>query len=99
MSKKWLKSFFCLALAGLVLCTSFGNVYAIQSDATPYTPADAEEELTLPSYFLTTANLRLRTGPSLNSEVIKTVSQSTRVLVTDLRDGEWYAVNVSGVTG
>ena len=98
MINKWLKRVFCVAITGLLLCTSLVPVYAIKTD-TPYTPVYEEEELTLPAYFLTTANLRLRTAPSLNSEVIKTVPQSTRVQVTDLRDGEWYAVYVSGVIG
>ena len=98
MTNKWLKRIFCVAITGLLLCTSLVPAYAIKTDP-PYTPTYEEEELTLPAYFLTTANLRLRTAPSLNSEIIKTVPQSTRVLVTDLRDGEWFAVYVSGVTG
>ena len=107
MINKWLKLVCCVAVAGLVLCASIVPAYAMAPN-TPYTPNHEEEltllgyeeeELTLPAYFLTTANLRLRAAPSLNSEIIKTVPQSTRVLVTDRRDGEWYAVYFSGITG
>lgn len=49
--------------------------------------------------FVTTANLRMRTGPSLNSSIIKTVRQGARVQVTDTRDGEWLAVYFNGASG
>ena len=98
MINKWLKRVFCVAIAGLVLCAGFANVYATTTD-TQYPPVNEEEELTLPAYFLTTASLRLRAAPSTTAEIIKTAPQSTRVQVTDLRDGVWYAVNVSGRTG
>jgi len=49
--------------------------------------------------YITTAYLRLRTGPSLDDDIIRTVARGTRVYVTDTRDGEWYAVTVGDTDG
>ena len=49
--------------------------------------------------FETTDNLRLRTGPSLQSSVVQTVPRGTAVQVIDFRDGEWFAVDVDGARG
>ena len=60
---------------------------------------EEEEEDTGPWTFRTTANLNLRTGPSTSTYRIKTVNRGSLVSVTDLRDGEWVAVEVNGRTG
>ena len=52
-----------------------------------------------PTEYRTTANLRLRRGPSLDAEVIRTVSRGSLVHVYDYRDGEWFAVSVNGERG
>jgi len=49
--------------------------------------------------YRTTANLRIRTGPSLNYPVVETVSQGRTVYVLDRRDGEWFAVYSNGTYG
>jgi hypothetical protein len=53
----------------------------------------------LPAEYRTTANLRFRTGPSIDDEIIATVSSGVAVTVTDYLDGEWYAVEYNGVSG
>ena len=57
------------------------------------------EYISDPEYYRTTANLRLRTGPSLDDDIVKTVSLGTSVRVYDQRDGEWFAVSVNGSSG
>jgi len=52
-----------------------------------------------PLFFRTTANLRLRTGPSLDSGIIRTVSSDSIVTVHDRRDGVWFAVTERGTNG
>jgi len=52
-----------------------------------------------PQYFRTTANLRLRTSPSLDGGVIHTVQSGSRVVVYDQRDGVWFYVSHSGTRG
>ena len=51
------------------------------------------------AYFRTTANLRLRTGPSLYDSVIRTVPNGSTIRVYDMRDGEWFSVSSSGTQG
>ena len=57
------------------------------------------EEPEMPLIFRTTANLNLRSGPSTNSTRLTTISRGSLVTVTDLRDGEWFAVEVHGRVG
>jgi len=61
----------------------------------------AEEAQETPAYtrFRTTANLRLRTGPSLYYDIIRTVPNGSIILVYDQRDGEWFAVSQNGTPG
>ncbi|MCL2421517.1 MAG: SH3 domain-containing protein [Defluviitaleaceae bacterium] len=60
---------------------------------------DTTEETPEPTYFRTTANLRLRTGPSTYHDEIRTVSIGSTVRVYDQRDGEWFSVYQAGSTG
>ena len=53
----------------------------------------------MPMVFRTTVNLNLRQAPSTTSERITTVNRGSLVYVTDLRDGEWFAVLVGSQTG
>ena len=50
-------------------------------------------------YFRTTANLRLREGPSLYDNIVRTVSAGSNVRVYDQRDGKWFAVSANGRLG
>jgi len=52
-----------------------------------------------PQYFITTANLRLRTSPSLDATVIRTVQSGSRVRVYNQHDGEWFHVSHNGTAG
>ena len=49
--------------------------------------------------YVTTANLRLRTGPSLDDTIIRTVPEGTTIRVYDRRCGEWFSVSDNGTTG
>ena len=49
--------------------------------------------------FISTANLRLRTGPSLGADITKTVPRGATIRVLDTRDGQWYAVEFNGIYG
>jgi len=60
---------------------------------------DQEEEPEMPMLFRTTANLNLRQGPSTEAARITTINRGRLVYVTDLRDGEWFAVSVNGQEG
>ena len=64
-------------------------------------PAETDGGLTeeAPQYYITTANLRLRTGPSLDDEIIRTVPEGTIVRVYDKRCGEWFSVSDNGTAG
>ena len=58
-----------------------------------------EEDTSEASYFRTTANLRLRTGPSLYHEIIRTVPSGSTIRVYDQRDGMWFSVYQAGSRG
>jgi len=47
----------------------------------------------------TTANLRMRTGASLDSEVIKTVPEGSVIRVVNAENRYWYRVEFNGVQG
>ncbi|MCL2404629.1 MAG: SH3 domain-containing protein [Defluviitaleaceae bacterium] len=64
-----------------------------------YNEPEAEQEPEMPKVFRTTANLNLRQAPSTDAALIVTVNRGRLVYVTDLRDGEWFSVTVSGQTG
>ena len=76
-----------------------------ESDLSPDLPvineADAEgtEKTEAVTVFKTAANLRLRTSPTTESSIIKTVSHGRLVTVADTRDGEWFAVSYNGASG
>ena len=78
-------------LFGLMMAANPTAVLAEESEAN-----EVEEE---PTYFRTTSNLRLRTGPSLDDEIIRTIQTGSAVRVYDQRDGEWFSVNVNGTSG
>ena len=61
------------------------------------TSAFAASDISVP--FVTSANVRLRSEPSTESGIVKTVSQGRSVDVTDFRDGQWFAVDVNGTSG
>ena len=52
-----------------------------------------------PTYFMTTANLRLRAEPSLDAQAIQTIPQGRRVQVIDRGTNGWYLVEHDGVQG
>jgi len=64
-----------------------------------YEDEEDEEEENTPAYFRTTANLRLRTGPSLDDDIIRLVPEGSTVRVYDHRDGEWFSVSHNGTMG
>ncbi|MCL2851439.1 MAG: serine hydrolase [Defluviitaleaceae bacterium] len=63
---------------------------------TPDDENDVEEPLTV---YRTIDNLRLRSEPSAEAEIIETVPQGTLLVVTDTRDGDWYSVQINGAHG
>ena len=94
----------------ILLCLVFGIMWAANPTITfaysQYIPEEylsedyIEEEEAFPyAYFRTTANLRLRTGPSLYHEIIRTVPRGSIVRIYDQRDGEWFAVSQDGTRG
>jgi len=108
--RKWIMGIamlpiFALAFAPVSAQAAF-NMYA-----EPYNSFDHEyiayvnqdqgqdEEPEMPMIFITTANLNLRRGPDTGSERIATINRGQLVYVTDLRDGEWFAVTVGGQAG
>ena len=95
-----LKQVVCSIIIVLTFIVSPVQAYA---DAPPESEAEyinaAEDAPALPAPFVTTANLRLRTEPTTNSEIIQTVPQGSTVQVTDLRDGRWKAVEFGGAHG
>ena len=58
-----------------------------------------EEEPEMPLVFRTTANLNLRSGPGTQYTRLALINNGRLVYVTDLRDGEWFAVEVNGQVG
>jgi len=58
-----------------------------------------ESEEDKPLRFRTTARLNLRQGPGTGYSRLMTANPGQLVIVTDERDGEWFAVEVNGVAG
>jgi len=79
------KTIFFVLLAGFLWAVNPTSVFAEYIEENPY--------------FTTTANLRLRTGPSLDDEVIRTIPSGSTVRVYDRRDGEWFSVSANGDHG
>jgi len=52
-----------------------------------------------PAPFTATANVRMRTSPSLDGDVIRTVREGGTVLVLDTVDSEWHRVEFDGDQG
>ena len=67
--------------------------YEVYEEYIPY------DECERPLVFRTTANLNLRSGPGTDYSRISTINNGRLVYVTDLRDGEWFAVDVNGQVG
>ena len=86
------KSFFIGMLLGIIIAINPTTVQAEEFTG-------LEETIMELTYFRTTANLRLRTGPSLNDSIIRTVSNGNTVRVYDKLDGEWFAVSANGTRG
>ncbi|MCL2286012.1 MAG: SH3 domain-containing protein [Firmicutes bacterium] len=82
-------------LIGLIFCIFLvpAAVYAADCE---YETEKTEE---VQRIFVTTANLNLRPTPSTDQPRITLVSAGRNVLVTDLRDGEWFAVDYNGIQG
>ena len=93
--------FLCLILG--IMCVVNPTVTFAHSEYVPEEYASEyyiEEEDTFPyAYFRTTANLRLRTGPSLYHDIIRTVPRGSIVRIYDQRDGIWFAVSQDGTRG
>jgi len=88
------------------LAESFSNEYLPKEEETIIeepteedTVIEEEIEIFRPVYYRTTANLRLRTGPSLDADIIRTVSSNGIVRVYDRLDGEWFSVYHNGTMG
>jgi len=106
--KKWLLRF--AVLTGIVAATALVPV-SVQAtvEVDPvlyydygngYIPGEYyDNEPEMPIVFRTTANLNLRQEPNTTSARITTVNRGSLIYVTDLRDGEWFAVSVNGQTG
>ena len=75
----------------------FNTSYTAYEEYIPYEEEQEEEEM--PLVFRTTANLNLRSAPSTEATRITTINNGSLVYVTDLRDGEWFAVEVGGLAG
>ena len=107
------KIIFIGLLFGLIGIANPTTVYAEEADEEIYEQAyeqlyeqadeeineQAYEETDGPAYFTTTSNLRLRTGPSLDDDIISTIRTGSAVRVYDQRDGEWFTVSVNGAMG
>jgi len=57
------------------------------------------ESANQPLPFLALYNLRMRTSPSLNANVVTTVPQNSTVWVSDFHDGTWFSVEFNGERG
>jgi len=79
-----------IVLGAVTAFIGLTNTTSVQAEET-YT----EETL----YYRTTANLRLRTGPSLDDDIIRTVPNGTTIRVYDRNDGEWFSVSSNGTHG
>jgi uncharacterized protein YgiM (DUF1202 family) len=53
----------------------------------------------IPSEFVTTGNVRMRTGPSLDSNIIQTIPTGNNVQVLGSRNNDWFAVQFNGTSG
>jgi len=71
-------------------------IYQDYADYQEYIPYEEDEAYPV---FRTTANLNLRSGPGTDYTRITTINNGRLVYVTDMRDGEWFAVNVNGQVG
>ena len=60
---------------------------------------DADEEEDKPIVYRTTVRLNLRQGPGTGYARLLTANPGQLVIVTDTRDGEWFAVEVNGTAG
>ena len=77
----------------LIICVAFAAALLV-APQTVYACNDCGNP-----YYQTTANLRLRTGPTLDDEIIRTVPNGSTVRVYDYRCGEWFQVSVNGTNG
>jgi len=66
-----------------------------QGDAASRTNTSTESTMTL----WTSANVNFRTGPSLDADVIRTLSAGTAVAVIEHNNAGWSKVNVGGTVG
>ena len=98
MKVGFLKPVLCSIFLGTVWATA-STIPALANEAETYKSNEVVAgSMSVP--FVTTANLRLRTRPCIREGSIQTViSRGRTVQVTDFRDGEWYAVEVDGVSG
>jgi len=81
--------------------TQTENIAEIAANDEINDATNIEEEIPEPTYayFRTTANLRLRTGPSLDHDIIRTVPNGSTVRVYDQNDGIWFSVYQAGSRG
>jgi len=79
------------------------NSNYIWEDYIPYYDEDIEPyeeyEEDRPLHFRTTARLNLRQGPGTDYTRLMTANIGQLVVVTDERDGDWFAVEVNGIAG
>jgi len=87
-----------LAVASLIAPdTATSNISDIYGDY--YGEYEHEVEEDTPIWYRTTVRLNLRRGPGTGYDRIITTNPGQLVYVTDVRDGEWFAVEVNGQAG
>jgi uncharacterized protein YgiM (DUF1202 family) len=62
-------------------------------------PVLASADTPSPLPYTTNANVRLRTQPTTDAEIVMLVQNGTTVWVVDLRDNDWFSVEVDGKKG
>ena len=82
---------------GCTACDAYvganGDLPLLDTTTTEHMPAN------LPAHYYTTANVHLRKSPSTESQSLVLVPQSTRVQITDYRDGTWFGVSFEAHVG